>query len=51
MKSFLLGLVIGAAAVWFFKPQLVAFWQWCTPWIKRAKTAVQSDVDNLLKKK
>ena len=24
MKSFLLGLVLGGAAVWFFKPQIIA---------------------------
>ena len=49
--KYLIGFLLGGAVIWFFKPQLVAFWQWCTPWIKRAKTAVQSDVDNLLKKK
>jgi hypothetical protein len=49
--KYLVGFLIGFAVVWFFKAQLVAFWQWCTPFLNHAKTAAEAEVDTLLKRK
>jgi hypothetical protein len=35
----IVGLIAGGLIVWFFKPQLIKFWQWATPYIKRGEAA------------
>ena len=51
--KFTLGLILGGAAVWFFKPQIAtaAVWLWrkATPWIKRGEAAAIAEAQKAIK--
>lgn len=48
---FIAGIATGGFIVWFLKVQLIAFWQWITPFIKRGEAAAVAEANKALGKK